>query len=236
MTFGRLTVIRRVEDRIGSGGRSEAMWLCECDCEKKTLVTAEGRSLTRKHGIRSCGCISREKVIARNKNGHFNTYNLSGEYGIGWTPKGDVFWFDKEDYELIKDYCWNYDTSTGYLGTTNHIKFHRLVMRVDDPNIIVDHIIHPPRNENKIDNRKSNLRIVNRFQNNINKSVAVNNTSGVPGVSWSKIHNKWMVRIGVEGKRIYLGLFQDFDSAVDARRLAEIKYYGEYRYKFQNTT
>lgn len=31
-----------------------------------------------------------------------NTYDLSGEYGIGYTTKGEEFWFDLEDYDKIK--------------------------------------------------------------------------------------------------------------------------------------
>lgn len=30
-----------------------------------------------------------------------NTYDLSGEYGIGYTSNGEQFYFDKEDFCLI---------------------------------------------------------------------------------------------------------------------------------------
>ena len=59
----------------------------------------------------------------------YNTYDLSGEYGIGYTSKGEEFWFDLNDYNKIKDYCWYYN-SNGYLCSQNanckHIYFHRL--------------------------------------------------------------------------------------------------------------
>ena len=35
----------------------------------------------------------------------YNTYDLSGEYGIGYTSKGEEFYFDLDDYDKIKDYC-----------------------------------------------------------------------------------------------------------------------------------
>ena len=40
----------------------------------------------------------------------YNRYDLeSQEYGIGWTSNtNEEFWFDKEDYDKIKNYCWNY--------------------------------------------------------------------------------------------------------------------------------
>ena len=42
-------------------------------------------------------------------NAHANVdhiYDLTGDYGIGYTKEGDEFWFDKEDYEKIKKYIW----------------------------------------------------------------------------------------------------------------------------------
>ena len=49
---------------------------------------------------KSCGCISKEMVYQqRNK---INKYDLSGEYGIGYTSKNEIFYFDKDDYDKIK--------------------------------------------------------------------------------------------------------------------------------------
>lgn len=31
----------------------------------------------------------------------FNKYDLSGEYGIGYTSKGEEFYFDLEDYKKM---------------------------------------------------------------------------------------------------------------------------------------
>jgi hypothetical protein len=37
----------------------------------------------------------------------FNQYDLSGSYGIGYCSNtNNPFYFDLEDYDLIKDYCW----------------------------------------------------------------------------------------------------------------------------------
>ena len=43
-----------------------------------------------------------------------NKYDLSGEYGIVYTSNGEEYWFDKEDYDKIKDYYWRKDPH-GYL-------------------------------------------------------------------------------------------------------------------------
>lgn len=50
--FGYLTVIRRVEDHVSSGGNTFVAWECQCDCGNLLVVTAG--HLTSGH-TRSCG-------------------------------------------------------------------------------------------------------------------------------------------------------------------------------------
>lgn len=58
--FGRLTVI----DREGSDKHKNATWNCVCDCGNEKIVT----SISLKSGnTKSCGCIFKEQIIARNK-------------------------------------------------------------------------------------------------------------------------------------------------------------------------
>ena len=242
--FGRLEVVARAPDYIRNDGRKEVMWECRCSCGNPNTVIVMSGNLKRKNrGTKSCGCIGREVSSAmakqsvkemHKKNHKTNQYDLSGEYGIGYTSNGDEFWFDKDDYALIKDYCWNYN-KRGYVVAHNiadccEVKLHRLVMGIDNPNIEVDHIKHPPRREHKVDNRKSNLRLVVHADNAKNHVIQINNVSGTSGVHFCERDGKWIARIGVDGKRIYLGAFDSKEEAVKAREEAEIKYHGEYRY------
>ena len=236
--FERLTVRSRGPDYISPSGNHVPQWWCECSCGKEDLVLVIGSSL--KSGYtKSCGCLMKERVSEVNSK--TNYFDLETEdYAIGYTLKGEPFWIDKEDVDLISKYCWYYDDK-GYLSARDkenqsHIKLHRLIMGFPNPELYeVDHKNHPPRNEHKIDNRKMNLAIVNRSQNQMNISIQTNNTSGVTGVDYHKASNKWRARICVNRKSIDLGLFDDFDRAVDARKEAEIKYFGEYRYDAHNT-
>lgn len=175
-------------------------------------------------------------------NGQFQTEtnpcDLSGEYGIGYTLKGEEFWFDKEDYPIVQSNCWYY-SNKGYLQTTDReskktIKFHRVIMGVTDPKVQVDHKNHPPRHEHKKDNRKSNLEIVTQSENSRNRSLAENNTSGVTGVYWDKKYQVWKAFIKINQKQIHLGCFNNKEDAIKARKEAEIKYFGNHRYDANN--
>lgn len=230
--FKRLTVLYRAKNRIDKNGRQFVMWTCQCDCGN--IITIKGDAL-KSGNTGSCGCLHRDRTINYNisTKTKYNKYNLSNEYGIGYTEQGKKFIFDKEDYDLIKDYCWCIDTE-GYVITNikNHnvekynIKLHRLVMGCQKyDGSYVDHINH-----DKTDNRKINLRKVTNQQNCRNRSLQWNNTSGVSGVNFSEEIGKWIARIYDKGNSIYLGSFSNFDEAVRARKKAEEKYYQQYSY------
>jgi len=60
-------------------------------------------------------------------------------------------------------------------------------MRHNPTHITVDHC-----NKNKLDNRKSNLCLVNQKIQNINQGMNSNNKSGVTGVCYDKGRNSWL--------------------------------------------
>ena len=164
----------------------------------------------------------------------YNTYDLSGDFGIGYDSNGNKFFFDLEDYDLIKDICW-YQDLRGYFvghitGENRQVRMHRLILGIhdiDDNLIVGDHIY----SDRKYDNRKQNLRITEQKHNTKNRVRPSNNTSGKTGVSWKKDINKWIAYIGVNNKHIYLGEYKDIQDAINARIKAEKKYFGEYRVK-----
>lgn len=218
--FGKLTVIKRVENYIRPSGKAAAKWLCVCDCGNEIEVITN--SLTSKQ-TQSCGCLHKEIISATFKK--YNIYDITGDYGIGYTSKGEEFYFDLEDYDKIKNYCWFVD-SQGYISARCNNKQHILFHRVLFPDsATVDHITH-----NTYDNRKCNLRVATQSQNNINRGIMKNNTSGVTGVYWQKNDRRWVARIRINKKLIHLGCFINFKDAVKARKDAEEKYFGEFSY------
>lgn len=223
--FGRLVVIERGENTKNGN----AQWLCKCDCgnPEPTLVVATNLKSGK---TRSCGCLQKE--IASITHSKPNKYDLSGEFGIGFTSQPDSygrceFYFDKEDYDKIKDYTWSFNND--YLRDTKDrsIAMHQLILPTED-GYIPEHI-HGSQTKN--DNRKSNLRPATQTQNIMNTKVRTDNTSGVKGVRWRKDTNKWTATIWVNKKCISLGCFNNFEEAVKARKNAEEKYFGEFSYE-----
>lgn len=218
--FGRLTVVKRAEDYVSPKGYHDIQWLCVCDCGNE-IITRRGH-LTSGRTL-SCGCYGDEMRYKSHKK--YNDYNLNGEYGIGYTSKGEEFYFDLEDYDLIKDYCWHINED-GYVVSTNNL-FHRIVM--GSPDLYYD-IDHKYGLKTRNDNRKYNLRIATKSQNMMNVKRKSNNKSGVTGVIWHKRRQKWRAFITINKKLIELGFFVKFEDAVKARIKAEEEYFGKFSY------
>lgn len=211
--YGRLTVVGRDFSKKGSG----TYWFCKCSCGNPNLISVYKGSLTQ--GLtNSCGCI-RKEVLAQHK---INKYDLSNDYGIGiCTNTGNEFYFDLEDYDKIKGYCW-YENDQGYVVSQQNrknIRMHRLVMglKAYNPQEQVDHIHH-----NKRDNRKAYLRIVNNSQNSMNKSVK--------GVYWNSEKQKWVANLS-HNKIKHFKYFDNFEDAKQQRIKYELQYFKEYAYK-----
>jgi hypothetical protein len=72
----------------------------------------------------------------------------------------------------------------------------------------VDHI-----DGNKLNNKIENLREVSNGQNRMNSKLQVNNKSNIKNVNWHKKQQKWVVQLGVEGKKLYFGAYFDLNVA-----------------------
>ena len=135
---------------------------------------------------------------------------------------------DNDDLEKCSKLTWHYakNKDSKYIQTRikgKMIKLHRYIMNINNSNLVVDHI-----NRNPLDNRKSNLRICSYKENSFNKSIRVDNTSGIPGVSFHKTNKKWRAKIKYNNLTIHLGYFEDINEALINRRVAEEILFGEY--------
>lgn len=210
----KLIIIEQAEDYIKKNGEHEAQWLCECNCNNHDKIIVRGSNL-KTGNTKSCGCIKKGRKSGINK------YDLSGEYGIGYAANtGSAFYFDLEDYDKIKDYCWREKIDhNGYHSiVSSKITLHQLVFEKH-----CDHI-----NRNALDNRKENLRKCTIQENSRNRNKQSNNTSGYIGITWWWRTKTWKASIGINRKQIVLGYFKKKEDAIRARLEAEAKYFGEF--------
>ena len=214
--FGKLVAL----EVVGRSNGGTKIWKCQCDCGNMKEVLMN--NLTN-GSTNSCGCLKSELVSEKNKK--YNCYDLSGSYGIGYTTRGDEFYFDLEDYVIIKDYCWSLDNH-GYLRSSKNkkkINMARLIMNTPE-NMVVDHI-----DRNIVDNRKENLRNCSSMNNSWNTKRVGGKHSGFSGVYWNEKNKNYWSFITCNHKLHYLGSFKNIEDAKEARTQAEFKYFGEFR-------
>lgn len=145
--------------------------------------------------------------------------------------KGKFAIVDDEDFEFLNQFRWHFGKSvsrTEYIRTESGIVprvilMHRFIMGVNDSKVEVDHINH-----DKLDNRRSNLRLCNRMENGRNRRKGKNNTSGYKGVTWDKERGKWKASIESMNKVKHLGRFDNPEEAALAYDKAAIMMYGDF--------
>lgn len=84
----------------------------------------------------------------------------------------------------------------------------------------VDHI-----NRDSMDNRWSNLRLLDRQGNARNQSIFKTSSSGFTGVNWRACRKKWRAQVTIDGRHVHLGYFDTIIDAV-AERIRANDLYG----------
>lgn len=229
LRFHRWLVLERAENDVTPKGHGIVKWLCKCDCGTIKAVNA---SMLLRGNSKSCGCLQREvcKYTTYQSKKKYNDYEIQEDYVIMYTTKDEMFLVDLEDFENVRPYCWRVNDNNYIVTTTPEHKtlyLHRFIMGCPD-DLEIDHRFG---SETKYDNRKYNLRCATGSQNNQNRDIQSNNTSGYPGVSYHKRSKKWRARIWSNYQEVLLGMFDTYEEAVAIRKRAEDDYYKNFSYK-----
>lgn len=146
------------------------------------------------------------------------------------TNSDKIIFVDDEDYEKANSMTWAV-TNEGYArrnvwlgkvdGKRKYAKLYLHRFLTDAAKgLDVDHINH-----NRLDNRRSNLRVVSRVINLLNKTISPNHKSGVHGVKQNK-SGTWTASISIYNKPKHLGTFKTKEEAVERRKQFEKEKYG----------
>lgn len=143
--------------------------------------------------------------------------------------QGKVAIVDDADYEWLSRWKWCASRvphtcyairSVGRGKTQKRTYMHRAILDAP-PELWVDHI-----NADGLDNRRANLRLCTRAENNRNRRKHRDTASRFKGIVPS--YGKWIAQIKVNGKRFQLGRFVDEKSAARAYNEAAIRLHGEF--------
>ena len=132
--------------------------------------------------------------------------------------QGKVALVDDEDYESLNKHKWyaKIGKETFYAvraiygtGKQKNISMHRVIMGITDPKIPCDH-----RDNDGLNNQRSNLRVCTNPENQANARKRKNTTSKYKGVSIHPLG--WQARIRFNHKKYFLGYYKTQDEAAMA--------------------
>ena len=139
--------------------------------------------------------------------------------------QGKVAIVDNSDFEWLSAHKWHY--AYGYavraVGPRDRTQWmHREILGTPE-GMFTDHI-----NGDKLDNRRSNLRVCSSSENMCNRGAQSNSTSGIKGVSWDNRSTKWRASIQLNGRKKHVGYFDTMEEAIRAYDEAALKLHGEF--------
>jgi len=147
----------------------------------------------------------------------------------GWpvtASNGTVFWVSYQDLKRVQSRRWYHENSNGYhrIRCLNQnrkwIELSRFILGVADPKILVDHVNH-----DRLDNRRSNLRLATKSENQFNQRAI---RGRVPFKGVREADGGFVATISANHQKHYLGYFRSAVEAAKAYDKAAVELHGEF--------
>lgn len=202
------------------------VWLCECECERKTIRRVRSRNL--QDGIsKSCGCLS-----IRKGKGWIKGY-------VGYIPLTKGMVAAVSVYRVADLQRWNWyvvnkkglwyayrngDRSKG----EGKVSMARYILGMEHSDKrVADH-----RNRRTLDNRDRNLRPATHNQSQTNKGVRWDSVTGIKGIRRCKAKGEFVGRFQVRlthiGVCLHLGTYDTLEEAQKVRNEVALKLHGKF--------
>lgn len=203
--FGRLSVLKEVGQNKGKA----FLWECRCDCGNIIIATC---SNLRSGSTNSCGCLKNEII-----GNLLRTHGMSGTTTY-CTWKNIIKRCTYQNSKDYKDYG-----GRGITVCTRWLKFENFMEDMGErpSGLSID------RKNNDLGYFKENCHWTTPEIQARNKRTPKNNKTGIKGVCWHEVHKRYRAQITANSETISLGTFKTIEEAIEARRLGEVKYWGE---------
>jgi hypothetical protein len=136
---------------------------------------------------------------------------------------------------LTRIYSNNQHSKVGWINSSGYhqvevfgknFMLHRIIYEIHNETIPlgmqIDHI-----DGNPLNNKIENLRLCNQVQNRQNSKLSKNNTTGYRGIIKTP-SGKYQARLTIDGKKLYLGLFNTPKEAFNCVEQKRKELYGEF--------
>ena len=205
--FGRLFVLcEDPEPYISPKGVKTRRWRCRCDCGNE-IVVLQNALTSKKDPTTSCGCSRRDYGE-----------DLTGQRFGRLVAVKKVFLDKKESNGVVSGWLCKCDCGNEAVASAKHLK-------LGETQSCGCLLSEAARAKTVDDNIFGHVESTALSLLKINGKPRKNNKSGVTGVYWNKRAERWIAKIGFQGKDITLGRFVKKEDAISARKVAEEKYF-----------
>lgn len=205
--FGRLVVLGEdPEPYVSPKGVKTRRWRCRCDCGNEVIVLQNALT-SKKDPTTSCGCSRRDYGE-----------DLTGKRFGRLVVVKKVLLDKKKSNGVVSGWLCKCDCGNEIIKISKELKLDK----VQSCGCLLS---ETARDKATKENIFGHVESTALSALKIGGKPRKNNSSGVTGVYWSKREERWIAKIGFQGKIITIGSFIKKEDAIAARKEAEEKYF-----------